>query len=168
MESIKRDYDYITNYIISYHVHNDFLEIAAETGIAGFILYYGLGLFILIFLFLKILKKKMIEIEFLIFVSVSVFFVDSFLNFPFARPIQMTFYFILLLLFLTEIKVDSFSFFRKLKFNKYFLVLIVFLPLNVYASFRVYKSYFEQYRVLGEFNASQFLTPLEKIKLIED
>ena len=168
LESIKRDYDYITNYIISYHVHNDFFEIAAETGIEGFILYYGLGLFILIFLFLKILKKKMIEIEFLIFVSVSVFFVDSFLNFPFARPIQMTFYFILLLLFLTEIKVDSFSFFRKLKFNKYFLVLIVFLPLNVYASFRVYKSYFEQYRVLGEFNASQFLTPLEKIKLIED
>ena len=143
LEAIKRDYDNITNYIISYHVHNDFLEIAAETGVVGFILYYGLGLFILTFLFLRILKKKISDIEFIIFVSISVFFVDSFLNFPFARPIQMTFYFILLLWFLTEIKVDSFSFFQKLKFNKYSLVFIIFLPLNVYASFRVYNSYFE-------------------------
>ena len=40
LESIKYDAQNISGYIIPYHVHNDYLEIAAETGLIGALIYY--------------------------------------------------------------------------------------------------------------------------------
>ena len=168
LESIKRDIEYISNYIISYHVHNDFLEITAETGIIGFILFYGIAFYLWGFLLIKILKKRR-ELDFLIFTSLSIFFLDSFLNFPFARPIQMVHYFILLIIILVNNDIFRHSnFFNKINFGLIFQLSLITLPINIYASNRVYNSYVEQFQILGEFNAGQFITPFEKAKLYED
>ena len=39
LESIKYDKDASIQYIVPYHMHNDFLQIGAELGLIGFVLY---------------------------------------------------------------------------------------------------------------------------------
>lgn len=75
-------------YEVGYHVHNDFLHIAAETGIFGFSFYF-LFLFYPAFYILKNLLDNNFnfnEIYIYIFLTFFIFFVDSNLNFPRARP----------------------------------------------------------------------------------
>ena len=73
---------------VGYHVHNDFLQIGAETGIFGLSAYF-------LFLFSPLLdnlknlfknKFKTNEIYFYLVLSFFIFFIDSNLNFPRARP----------------------------------------------------------------------------------
>ena len=82
---------YIEQYKIPKHVHNDFLQVFTEVGIFGFIF------FVLIFIFsvryiLKIYKSNrndsIIVSSVLMFALVSYLF-DSTLNFPFERPISL-------------------------------------------------------------------------------
>ena len=42
--SIPFEKNYMKSYIVPYHVHNDYLETAAETGVAG-VYYYTMGLY---------------------------------------------------------------------------------------------------------------------------
>ena len=76
--------------ILSYHVHNDFLELGAETGIIGILMY--LSLFISIFiLFLKNYFNKEINhnrvLHFFSLLALVGYGVDASLNFPMERPI---------------------------------------------------------------------------------
>ena len=77
------DKPFMKDYTVPYHVHNDFLEIFAEIGIIGFILYYGIFLWIFILLFKKIKTKNHKEDKnfyLLIIASLSslVYLADSF------------------------------------------------------------------------------------------
>lgn len=90
IHSIKMDMKNIRNYIVPYHVHNDFLQFSAEIGFTGLIFY----LMIFITALLKIYKNFDFGIKsdknfFLlsVFLAISVYFFDSLLNFPFTRPI---------------------------------------------------------------------------------
>ena len=89
LESIKYDKNSAKEYIVPYHMHNDFLQFGAELGIIGLLLYV---IFFLSALF-KYLKNKISEKKQLLdlkTVIVLVFFTymffDSNINFPFARP----------------------------------------------------------------------------------
>ena len=102
------DYDKLNvrQYIIPYHVHNDFLEIFTELGLFGFLAY----LFLFIYCFFKLIKHifwSSNHIGSIVFLFVlSAYFIDSNLNFPHARLTQQIF-FILTLSYVVNLKSKS-------------------------------------------------------------
>ena len=89
----------MSGYIVPYHAHNDFLELATETGLLGGLSY----LFVFISIFLWSLNQFRIKKDIfsvLIFCVTSVYFIDAMLNFPLERAIsQVNFITIISLLF---------------------------------------------------------------------
>jgi O-antigen ligase/tetratricopeptide (TPR) repeat protein len=76
--------------ILSYHIHNDFLEVGAETGIIGFILYVGLFIWTFVMFCKNYFSKELNEnrfLHFFVLLSLVGYGVDAFLNFPIERPI---------------------------------------------------------------------------------
>jgi len=76
--------------ILSYHIHNDFLEVGAETGIIGFLLYVGLFIWTFVMFCKNYFSKELNENRFLHFfalLSLVGYGVDASLNFPIERPI---------------------------------------------------------------------------------
>lgn len=107
LKSIDYDKNNIFGYIIPYHAHNDFIQIAAEQGIFGLISY--LMVFIS-FLFTIIKNKLFLKNSFYIFITacLAVFVIDSMLNFPISRPInQVQFILILSLISLKQIELKN-------------------------------------------------------------
>ena len=81
--------------IVSIHVHNDFLEAAAETGIIGGLLFFLLFITLARFIFKTYLQKRDFQFKDIAPVLLAVlacYFVDAGLNFPKGRPV-MQFYF---------------------------------------------------------------------------
>ena len=102
----------ITNdLIVPVHAHNDYVEMFAELGIVGGLLY--LSLFITIFIFtLTVFFSKADEtirtvslFSFLAFVGYSI---DAFFNFPIERPISQVFFALL-----TAINLNAFLAYKK-------------------------------------------------------
>ena len=88
----------MSGYIVPYHAHNDFLELATEIGILGSLSY----LFIFIFLFMSslisfIMKNNIFSV--LILSLVIVYFIDAFLNFPLERALSQVNFIVLFVLF---------------------------------------------------------------------
>ena len=90
--SVDWDSNLLVGYTVAYHAHNDFLELAAEISVIGALFY----LLVFIYAFFSIFKsitasKSFYEIGFLValLLSGTAFFIDSFLNFPNSRPIQV-------------------------------------------------------------------------------
>lgn len=88
LESIKYDKEYAIEYIVPYHMHNDFLQFGAELGLIGLILY--------MLFFVSGFSKYLIDIKnfkirydlkaLVVLLFFTYLFFDSNLNFPFARP----------------------------------------------------------------------------------
>ena len=101
--SLPYEKERIVDFIVPYHLHNDFIENFADLGLIGGILY--LTLFLLAFLFfLKIwFNKKYEQYRFattISFMAITCYFVDASLNFPVERPVmQVMFAFSAALLF---------------------------------------------------------------------
>ena len=174
LEAIVRDIDYISNYVVAYHVHNDFLEIFAETGILGFLFFFG-PIFLAVYILIRIIFLKKFDdsadIYFFILLSITGYLFDSFLNFPFSRPIQVM-HLLFCVLFvngfqnsrnLLKIKPLSNIFIKPI-----IILIIVLIPLNIYAAERIYKSNVEQYVLFGQFNSNNFVEPIENILKYED
>ena len=107
LKSIEYDKNNIRGYVIPYHAHNDFIQIAAEQGIFGLISY--LMVFIS-FIFTIIKNKLFLKNSFYIFITAcfAVFVIDSILNFPISRPInQVQFILILSLISLKQIELKN-------------------------------------------------------------
>lgn len=88
--------------IFSKHPHNDFLEIAGETGIPNSLLYLSIFIVALVLTFRVIVSKQILEskvIAVLIFAALAGYFIDSFFNFPQERP-NIQILFVLILAFL--------------------------------------------------------------------
>jgi len=76
--------------ILSYHIHNDFLEVGAETGIIGFLLYIGIFIWTFVLFCKNYFSKELSDTRFLHFfalLSLVGYGVDASLNFPMERPI---------------------------------------------------------------------------------
>lgn len=151
--SIKYDGPDIDSYRVPYHVHNDFLEITAELGIVGFILFYGIYLFLFIGywkLFRSKAQKEVKLMSLILILGLITYLADSFLNFPFTRPVMQIPNIILIaisiLLFSRE-KVNIYSAndinLKQLKYPIYCLIFsgIIF---SSWVSIKVYKSFVEQ------------------------
>ena len=103
IKSIKYASQSVVGYTVPYHAHNDFLQLAAEIGLAGAAFYLMIYLIPFYNVFIKI-KNKVLDNFNLIGTSIIfVIFIDSMLNFPIARPINHIFLiFTLVVLMLTS------------------------------------------------------------------
>ena len=108
-ESQRYDQRFISGYTVPYHVHNDFLEIATELGLPGLLLYLAVFLS-----FLYILYKSFIMdpnngfFYFSLFLCATIYFIDSNLNFPYARVInQVLFIFLISVVLSNYIKLKT-------------------------------------------------------------
>ena len=93
LASIPYEKEFTNDLFVPYHSHNDFLEMFADLGFIGGLLY--LGLFFLVFLFtLRIWfneqYKKYYFLATISFMAITCYFVDAFLNFPTERTSMQT------------------------------------------------------------------------------
>ena len=100
IKSTKYDRSVMADYTVPYFAHNDFLQVAAETGILGGFFYIAFIFCIPIIVLKKILHRKEGFIDIIILSMFIVFIVDSMLNFPMARPINHIFMIFMTCLFI--------------------------------------------------------------------
>jgi len=90
LSSIYYDREDVDGYIVPYHAHSDFIQLGAELGIIGFLLYLGVFLFAAYFAFVILFKSDLKAdnkwFVFFILTALGVYFIDANLNFPIARP----------------------------------------------------------------------------------
>ena len=103
--SIQRTNEILGGYMIPYVVHNDFLEIGAESGVLSLFSY----LFFIFFPFIILLKRsinfKNNNLHFLVLTCLSIYILDSLINFPMHRVVSsINLYFILALFYYITIK----------------------------------------------------------------
>ncbi|QQT27352.1 O-antigen ligase family protein [Sphingobacterium spiritivorum] len=145
---------YYTSNVFNRYNHNDFLQVAFESGIITGIVYFGLFVFAFIYT-LKILFRKEYNQErkfaaILIFSGIIGYFIDSVFNFPLARP-NMNIMFVLLLAMIianyvsVQVKTDTTSYKSVYKYI-YFSVLILATG-AFYINYINYKSYKAQYLI---------------------
>ena len=161
----------IIGYTVPYHVHNDYLEISAESGIIGGFLYFFLIFYILFLLLRSILNNFRLNKDFsykATALSIIVFLLDSSFNFPASRPYQQISMFFILSLSMIDIKdVIKCYRFRYQHFILFFFISV--LPFSLYASARVYDSSIDQALLLRTYNSGRtdldnnFLEELEVI-----
>ena len=106
--SIEYSKDLIEDYKVPYHVHNDFLQVAAEVGLFGGIAY----LYFILFPFVMSIKKFLLDREkkfnqyVLIILIFGVYVFDSLLNFPMARPVNFIYLIFAMALFYASYKTN--------------------------------------------------------------
>ncbi len=106
IKSIEYAGNSVPGYTVPYHAHNDFLQITAEIGIIGGLLYLMIYL-IPIFHTVKKLKDGVLDnLSLVYFLIISAIFVDSMLNFPIARPVNHIFLLFTLVAMLQTSKTD--------------------------------------------------------------
>ena len=166
---IDKEKDNITNYIVPYHSHNDFLEITAETGIIGGVLLYLSILIPLFYLFRCFFKQEKSEednLYFFVCLAITAYLMDAFLNFPFARPIQQISLLSILSfsLWLLRSKGQKFKLTQFKRITKYqSIFLIILFPFSVYSAVRLFNSSQDQYYLLGQFNTNTFFIPYDEV-----
>lgn len=107
--SIKYSKDLIEDYRVPYHVHNDFLQVAAEIGLFGGVAY----LYFIFLPFVMSIKKFLLDREkkfnqyALIILIFGVYIFDSLLNFPMARPVNFIYLLFAIALFYVSYKTNS-------------------------------------------------------------
>ena len=175
LESIRTDSENIKGYIVPYHAHNDLLELGAETGFIGTLLYFSILIIVSFQLLIKYINQKAETdpLYFFLVLCFGVYFCDAMLNFPFARPILQINYFGLLALSTLELKSKlRLSLFTKRKLillpKSILIFLLILSPFVLYSSIRVYKSYTQHYFLLGYFNYNTYTADMDKILKYED
>jgi len=166
LASIDADKDNIEAYVIPYHVHNDFLEISAETSVIGGILYYMITLSIFFLLLKKIIqsikRRKPLEYETLFFTVLGIWIIDSMFNFPATRVLQQ-----IHLLFIIAVIMNYYNL-KPLNINRHFnnvtfYIMLASLPLVLASSIRLVQSSVDQRILLTHYNLADFSIPLEVI-----
>ena len=166
---IDKEEDNLKNYVVPYHSHNDFLEITAETGLIGGGLLFLSILIPLFFLFRSFFKKEKSEEEnlyFFVFIAITAYLMDAFLNFPFARPIQQISLLSILSfsLWLLRSKGHKLEIIKLNRITKYQSILIIILfPFSVYSAVRLFNSSQDQYYLLGQFNTNTFFISYDEV-----
>ena len=171
LKSIDYDAKDISGYIVPYHAHSDFIQLGAELGIIGFLLYLAVFLWAVYYVY-RLIRFSSISIEekvflFLMLTALGVYSVDANLNFPIARPQVLVVWTMILAMInfyyqkhLQSIQpIDS-----KPILNYCFLgiALLTIVP-SVYVTNSVYKSLKGQMFLLQDFNSSQFNVPMNQI-----
>ncbi|MDC3366830.1 O-antigen ligase family protein [Flavobacteriaceae bacterium] len=171
LKSIDYDSKDIIGYVVPYHAHSDFIQLGAELGIIGFLLYLGVFVWAVFFVY-RLIRYSMLSVEekvflFLLLTALGVYSVDANLNFPIARPqVLVVWTLIMALINYYHIKVQHANnpIETKQALNYTFLgiALLALLP-SIYISNKVYESLKGQMFLLQDFNSNQFNVPLNQI-----
>ena len=174
-KSIDYDKKNMKGYTVPYHAHSDFIQIGAELGIIGFLLYAGVFLAAL-FYCLKLLYDKGFKKDeklfiYLIIISLSVYFIDANLNFPIARP-QIN------IMWAAMMSLISFYFISnkkkqsikekggKIKLIFFWIMLAISIP-SIFISFKVYASLKNQMILLNDFNTNKYNAKLDQLEAMD-
>ena len=169
LKSIYYDRNDIKGYIVPYHAHSDFIQLGAELGILGFLLYFGIFIITGIYL-LRILARKDLSDETVVFYGIclgymGIYFIDSNLNFPIARPQVLAP--LTLVLALVSWKGNPIpkenNRLRKLTVPAMVLPLLFVLP-TVHVNNMAYKSLQSQLVLLRDFNSNQYSLTLTEVE----
>ncbi|WAC42681.1 O-antigen ligase family protein [Pedobacter sp. SL55] len=134
-------YDLTTNLSVPLHAHNDFLELAAETGIFNSLLYFSIFVVLLFVNLKRLIRTKdnqVRNIALLTLLLLIVYGVDALFNFPFYRPtMQLCFSFLMAFTFVnTEKQIED-----KTSLNKKILLgFVVLCVLPLYVTYQAYKT----------------------------
>ena len=171
LKSIDYDSKDIVGYVVPYHAHSDFIQLGAELGIIGFLLYLGLFLWAVYYVYI-LLRYSTYSLEekvflFLLITALGVYSVDANLNFPIARPqvlVVWTAIMALIVIYFQQYKAQIQQIKENKKVNLLFMVLAlaVLLP-SLYVTNSVYKSLKGQMFLLQDFNSNQFNVPLNQV-----
>ena len=170
LKSIDYDKEDVTGYIVPYHAHSDFIQLGAELGLVGFLLYLGVFLFAAYFAFVILFKSELDSdnkwFVFLLITALGVYFIDANLNFPIARPqvlapwaltmALITFYY-----HQATKNRDSPKKIKSLTIFPLFGILLMVPSVSI--THTTYQSLKGQLFLLRDFNNNQFSVTLDKI-----
>jgi O-antigen ligase len=172
LKSIEYDSKDIVGYVVPYHAHSDFIQLGAELGFLGFLLYLGIFLLAIYYAY-KIIRYSKTPLEekvfvFLLVVALAVYGVDANLNFPIARPqvlVVWTAIMSLVMIFYQKYKQQNKSQEPNIKLNQLFLLLSITILLpSFFITNSVYKSLKGQMFLLQDFNSNQYNIPLNQLE----
>lgn len=165
IKSIKLNNDIIDDYIVPYHMHNDFLQNLAELGLIGFIL-YGL---IFLTLLLKLLKsifwdQTNSKLDHFLLLGLIVYLVDASLNFPMARPMIQVYMILFFILILRDIN-NNYSEGNSYKIS--ILILAVGTFLTLYVNYQSFNTYKKQIPLMADFNFGKYTIDVKEFEKID-
>ena len=173
-KSIDYDKKNMVGYTVPYHAHSDFIQLGAELGILGFLLYSGIFL-LAIFYSLKLLINKDFENDdklfiYFIFMGLGVYFIDANLNFPIARPQTNVIWALSMSLICyyhsqtNKIRIKR----KNIKKNKliYYLMLAICIP-SIFICAKVYESLKNQMILLNDFNTNKYNRNILEIEAMD-
>lgn len=165
--SISYGADYIKDYVVPHHSHNDFLQITAEIGILGGLIFLAIPLYTIFTIYRNsiINNKKIFNYKFIfILLAIIVYCADSSLNFPINRPIVVFTYVTLLAIVASQYDKDSITYISSFFRSKIFVILISVLGVGViYVSALNYQSSKEQVDLFLDYNSHDFANPIEEV-----
>ena len=171
LKSIDYDKNDINGYVVPYHAHSDFIQLGAELGIIGFLLYLGVFIWAVYYVYRLIRYSKLTLDEkvflFLIITSLGVYSIDANLNFPIARPQVLVVWALILALisgFYQKQQNKTLKLKPSVKLSFVFLALALLLNLpSIYINNTVYKSLKGQMFLLQDFNSNNYNVPLNQV-----
>ena len=171
LKSIDYDKNDIAGYVVPYHAHSDFIQLGAELGIVGFLLYLGVFIWCIYYAY-RLIRFSELSLDekvfiFLLITALGVYSVDANLNFPIARP-QVLVVWTLIIALITGFYQKEQNKMLKLspnaKLSTGFLALSLLLTLpSIYINNKVYKSLKGQMFLLQDFNSNSYNIPLNQV-----
>ena len=174
LKSIDYDSKDINGYVVPYHAHSDFIQLGAELGIIGFLLYLGVFLWAVYYVFVFIAHSKSSLEEktfvFILLLALGVYSVDANLNFPIARPQVLVVWaavMALIVIYYQKHKQATGPIKNRPFLTPIFLslALICLLP-SLLVTNKVYESLKGQMFLLQDFNSNQYNVPLNQVDTI--
>ena len=104
IKSIEYAGNTVSGYTVPYHAHNDFLQITAEIGIIGGLLYLMIYLIPIYRILIELNLRVLDNLNLVYLLIISAVFIDSMLNFPIARPVNHIYLIFTLVAFLQTYK----------------------------------------------------------------
>ena len=173
LTSIDYDREDISGYVVPYHAHSDFIQLGAELGFVGFLLYLGIFLmaayFAFIILFRSDLDRDNKWFVFLLITALGVYFIDANLNFPIARPQVLAPWALIMALitFYYHKAINKPMAPKKLKAVSFFPLLAIGLMVpSISITNTTFQSHKGQLFLLRDFNTNKFSITLDKIDQI--
>jgi len=171
LKSIDYDSKDISGYVVPYHAHSDFIQLGAELGIVGFLLYLGVFVWAVFFVYRLIRYSECSKEEkvflFLLLTALGVYSIDANLNFPIARPQVLVIWTLIMALinyyYLSSQQPKGKTESKSLLNYSFLGVAILALLPSIYVSNKVYESLKGQMFLLQDFNSNQFNVPINLV-----